>query len=229
MPPKRAAEAGPSRAKKSRPSSDATDAANDNGTDSANAADAPIPRNRRWAAVSGSGNADDAYKRATRNPLTAYNFVCMCQAPFEDDDDDDEDEDDEDDEDDKDNEENGGDGEPASGDPEKPGQPAKRVACDGGKKCLCDKPASDHPDHPWKFSFAGKRKYLTQINLFELRCPDYFGMYTFNDHAGYGVLEMLQNLVLDFEEAAGNYKEQWAVCEGLAFFLATGIAGAVNG
>jgi hypothetical protein len=48
-------------------------------------------------------------------------------------------------------------------------------------------------------------------------------MYTFNDHEGYGCLEMLQNLILDFEEAAGNYKEQWVVCEALAFFLKTDI------
>jgi hypothetical protein len=39
---------------------------------------------------------------------------------------------------------------------------------------------------------------------------------------------MLQNLILDFEEAAGNYKEQWAVCEALAFFLQVDVAGAVT-
>ncbi|KAJ4294715.1 hypothetical protein N0V88_004949 [Collariella sp. IMI 366227] len=31
----------------------------------------------------------------------------------------------------------------------------------------------------------------------------------------YRILEMLQNLILDFDEAAGNYKEQWAVCKAL--------------
>ncbi|KAK4151206.1 hypothetical protein C8A00DRAFT_45544 [Chaetomidium leptoderma] len=196
MPPKRAAAAGPSQAKKSRPSTDATDATDGtNGAGSTDAADplVQVPRNKRWSA------------RATRNPLTAYNFVCMCQVPFTEDDE----EYDEDDEENEETEESGVE------------KRTKRVECDGGEKCLCDKPASEHPNHPWKFSYAGKRKFLTQVNLFRLRCPDYFDMYTFNDHEGYGVLEMLQNLMLDFEEAAGNYKEQWAVCEGLALFLAT--------
>lgn len=224
MPPKRAAAAaGPSRAKKSRPSTDATDATD--GTNRANGANetgsageeplVQVPRNKRWSTVSGSGNADDDYKRATRNPLTAYDFVCMCQAPFTDDDDDDSEDDDEgDDEDDE---------------PKNAEKRSKRVSCDGGKTCLCNKPASEHPEHPWKFSYAGKRKFLTQIDHFGLRCPDYFGMYTFNDHVGYGVMEILQNLMLDYEEAADNYKEQWAVCEGLALFLAAGISASITG
>ncbi len=53
-----------------------------------------------------------------------------------------------------------------------------------------------------------------------LRSPGSFGLDSFNDHEGYGVVEVLQNLVLDFKEAAGNYKEQWAVCEALALLLA---------
>jgi hypothetical protein len=33
-------------------------------------------------------------------------------------------------------------------------------------------------------------------------------------------MEMLQNLILDFEDAAGHLEQQWAVCEALGFFLA---------
>ncbi|KAL2022227.1 hypothetical protein VTK56DRAFT_5837 [Thermocarpiscus australiensis] len=97
----------------------------------------------------------------------------------------------------------------------------KKVPCDGGKTCLCNKPAAEHPDHVWKLSAAGKYRFFMQRIHSELRCPDNFNMYTFNDHEGYGVLEVLQNLILDFEEPAGNYKEQWAICEALAFFLHT--------
>ncbi|KAK4033347.1 hypothetical protein C8A01DRAFT_50035 [Parachaetomium inaequale] len=95
----------------------------------------------------------------------------------------------------------------------------KRPKCDGGVTCLCNKPAAEHPNHLWILSFAGKRKFHAQDVHCELRCPDNFGMYTFNKHVAYGILEVLQNLILDFEEAADNYRERWAVCEALAFFL----------
>lgn len=48
-------------------------------------------------------------------------------------------------------------------------------------------------------------------------------MYTLNDHAGYGVMEVVQNLLLDFEDAASNWKEQCAVSEALASLMNTGI------
>jgi len=51
------------------------------------------------------------------------------------------------------------------------------------------------------------------------RDPDTFGMHTYNDYFGYGCLEMAQNLILDFDEAKGNWKEQWVVCETTALFF----------
>ncbi|KAK4133942.1 hypothetical protein BT67DRAFT_381493 [Trichocladium antarcticum] len=210
MPPKRAPTGASSQAKKSRASTDSTDGP---------PADLPaIPRNKRWAPVSASGNADDDYKLFVHNPVTAYNFVCMCQPPFLNGDDDDEDDDDEDDDDEEDEDEDERNG----------AGTGKRPRCDGGDTCLCEKPAAEHPDHVWKLSAAGKRKFFTQRTHEQMRCPDNFNMYTFNDHMGYGILELLQNLVLDFSEAAGNYKEQWAVCEGTAFFLKTDLAAAIT-
>ncbi|KXX80644.1 hypothetical protein MMYC01_203400 [Madurella mycetomatis] len=199
MPPKRAAGTVPSRAKKPRQNTGGE-------TDDATAAKPVIPRSDRWAAVSGSANADADYRQSMENPVTAYSFVCLCRAPFTvgiDDDEEDEEEDEA--------EEGKGKG--------KGKREEKKPPCDGGKTCLCNKPAAEHPGHVWKLSAAGKRKFFTQRIHFELRCPDNFGMYTFNDHAGYGMLEIVQNLILDFEEAAGNHKEQWAVCEALAFLL----------
>ncbi|KAK5662239.1 hypothetical protein OQA88_8144 [Cercophora sp. LCS_1] len=158
------------------------------------------PRNPRWAPISGSGNADVSLKIITQNPVEAYRFILMCEPPFDDDEDDEEDEEEEEDED-------------------------KKSACDNGKTCLCRKPAPEHPEHPWKITDAGQQRLLTQHTYCNLRDPDTFDMYTFNDHAAYGVIEVLQNLLLDFEEAAGNYKEQWTVCEALAYFLPHGRAG----
>lgn len=54
--------------------------------------------------------------------------------------------------------------------------------------------------------------------MYDVRDPDNFGMYTFNDHLAYGALEVIQNLMLDYEEAS-NWQEQWWVCEALALFL----------
>lgn len=216
MPPKRSAAGGSGAAKKSRGAAAA---------DSTNSAPPvpEVPRNKRWSTgISGSANADAEYKYAVMNPVEAYSFVCLCQPPFDNGEDSDDDEDDfeTDEDDEEDDEEDGGEDEHA--------EKKKRVQCDGGKTCLCDKPASEHPDHIWQMSVAGKAKFFNQRVHSALRDPDSFGMYTFNDHSGYGVLEMLQNLILDYEEAADNYKEQWAVCEGLAFFLRTDTAGEVT-
>ncbi|RAH41046.1 uncharacterized protein BO95DRAFT_374144 [Aspergillus brunneoviolaceus CBS 621.78] len=61
----------------------------------------------------------------------------------------------------------------------------------------------------------------TYQDMLNLRNPDAFDMYTFNDHAGYGAIEVAQNMLLDFKEAAGNWKEQWAICEALALLFNT--------
>ncbi|KAI1333986.1 hypothetical protein F5Y15DRAFT_403400 [Xylariaceae sp. FL0016] len=63
-------------------------------------------------------------------------------------------------------------------------------------------------------------KFTTAIVQVQLRDPDSFGMYTFNDHAAYGALEVVQNLLLDFEEAAARgWREEWLVCEAMVMFL----------
>ncbi|KAH9984866.1 hypothetical protein F4779DRAFT_632525 [Xylariaceae sp. FL0662B] len=96
----------------------------------------------------------------------------------------------------------------------------------GRKNCVCNKPTDENPDHPWVVSQAGYRKFYTQHIHQTLRDPDNFDMYTFNDHAGYGALEVTQNLFLDFNEAAERgWREQWAVCEGMALWLTNPASG----
>jgi len=98
--------------------------------------------------------------------------------------------------------------------------------CDGGKSCLCGKPAADFPDRVWVVSRAGWEKYRTQMKQADLRDPNELDVYTFNDHWGYGMLEVVQNLLLDFNEAGyrngRGWREQWAVTEALALFLLLG-------
>jgi hypothetical protein len=164
MPPKRATTtSASSRAKKSRPSDEGTGDAT-----GAEAAPPAIPRSKRWAPVSGSANVDYKYKLDTQDPVTAYQFVCLCQPPFSNGDDEDEDDDEEEEE-----EEGDKDGDKEN---EKANR-EKRPMCDGGKTCLCDKPADEHPDHVWKMTRAGKIKFLLQRTNFALRDPDNYGMY----------------------------------------------------
>ncbi|KAH6842378.1 hypothetical protein B0I37DRAFT_196341 [Chaetomium sp. MPI-CAGE-AT-0009] len=171
----------------------------------------PIPRDPRWSpGISGSANVDMEYKIVTQDPDKAYQFLCICRAPFYNG---------------EKAEEEEHEGEDEQTERSKaPEKARKQAKCDAGDTCLCNKPASDHPDHLWKLSYAGLRKFHAQDLHYQMRCPDYFEMYTFNRHSAYGVLEVLQNLILDFEEASDSYQERWAVCEGLAFFLKTDTA-----
>lgn len=195
-------------------------------TEAATAA-APAPsKSKRWAAVSGSRNVDEDYKLAMKDPAHAYEYICVCKRFFqgsngqdeeeeednswEDTDSEGEDEDEADNEglDDADDE-----GKKSTKDKD------KDIKCDGGKTCICHKLTAERPEHPWVITRAGWRKWYSQTVHAQLRCPDNFEMYTYNDHEAYGILEVVQNLVLDYVEAAANWKEQWVVCEATALFL----------
>lgn len=146
----------------------------------------------------------------------AYSYICMCRRLFEShndrrDDDEDEFDEDEDDED----EDGEGDGDQT----DRPEVQKSKNRCDHGKTCVCNKPAAEHPDHPYVTTYAAKQKYLTMHIMCDLRLPDLFDMYTFNDHEAYGVLEVVQNLLLDYQEAGENWKEKWVVCETMAQVL----------
>ncbi|KAF4780526.1 hypothetical protein HER10_EVM0012619 [Colletotrichum scovillei] len=80
--------------------------------------------------------------------------------------------------------------------------------CDGGKTCVCTKPAAEYPDAPYAITHAGFRKLMNQQIHCQVRDPDSFRMYTYNDHMAYGVLQVLQNL-----------REQWVICEALCPFI----------
>ncbi|KAJ5815648.1 hypothetical protein N7474_007425 [Penicillium riverlandense] len=158
----------------------------------------PEKKGSRWSNVSGSANIYESYKRITSDAPDTYAWKCECKAPFENDDEDDEPESKEEDED------------------------KMKDTCDDGKTCLCEKSAAEYPDHPWIFTFAGQQKFLTSMIQLSLRNPDCFGMYVYNDSYGWGIMEVVENLLVDFEEAEGNWKEQWAMCEAIALFWLRG-------
>ncbi|KAJ6004937.1 hypothetical protein N7540_012736 [Penicillium herquei] len=88
--------------------------------------------------------------------------------------------------------------------------------------CVCRKPASDNPNHPYVLSNAGFKKAAIVEFLMNVRNPWSFSLHTFNGHESYGVLELLENLVLDFDEEEGNWKNQWAICETIAYLFMRG-------
>ncbi|KAF9881094.1 hypothetical protein CkaCkLH20_01244 [Colletotrichum karsti] len=193
MPPKRKSDAGdasPDASKKTKT------------TPEASSSSSSFDNSTRWSsksrysAVSNSRNADLDYKKAMEDPEYAFTYVVRC--PFGSNDEDEEDEDDFDSE--------------AEEDEDKP-------SCDGGKTCLCGKLATEHPDAPFVMTRAGFRKLMNQQPNCQVRDPDSMGMYTYNDHAAYGIMEVLENLILDFDEASQNWKEQWVVCEAMAPFI----------
>ncbi|KAL5043050.1 hypothetical protein BDW71DRAFT_188819 [Aspergillus fruticulosus] len=164
---------------------------------------APKPASKRWSAVSVSRNI--AFSFAENADYDAYK--CLCQARVdgksadggEDEDEDDDDEEDEEDVNDR-----------------------PKAKCDMGKTCMCNKPAEEYPGYHLTISKAGHNKFIDQIVHTNVRTPDSFGMYVYNDFAGYGVWEVLQNLAVDFTEAKDNWKEQWAVCQALPFYWMSG-------
>ncbi|PYI09786.1 hypothetical protein BO78DRAFT_458957 [Aspergillus sclerotiicarbonarius CBS 121057] len=164
------------------------------------------PRSKRWSRISTSANADKAYHQFLKDTPDAYTYICICTRPgFN--------PDDEYDSSDEDN-----------------NIPPPQSQCDGGETCICFKPLTSHPDHPWRFTKAGLETMITYRIMIDLRDPDAFGMYTFNDHAGFGALEVVQNAILDFRDAVakGDWWGMWAVCEALGWIDDGGILDETN-
>lgn len=171
--------------------------------------DPEITLSARWSKISNSANIDMNYKDATRDPTEAYTYICMCRAPgfatkkgyYDEDSDSDPDPD---------------------TDPTATKDSQLALApCDYGTTCICKHPAATHPSHQWILSYAGYYRFGCTRCHAESRNPANFSMCTFAHHQALGVLETVQNLLLDFDAArhAGNRGEQWAVVEATAMFL----------
>ncbi|KAL2698660.1 hypothetical protein AAEP93_010048 [Penicillium crustosum] len=155
---------------------------------------------KRWAPVSVSRNADSEFRLQTRDPVKAYAYVCLGRAPWntrQNDEFEDEYEEDE----------------------ESIEQKKKDDAEADNATTL--KPASEHPGEKWIFTNAGVEKWITLNLSTTVRNPDNFDMYIHNDFFGYAIMELVENLYVDFDEAAGDWKMQWAICEATALYFQT--------
>ncbi|KAI0198763.1 hypothetical protein F4808DRAFT_251282 [Astrocystis sublimbata] len=224
MPPKRKSTGSEPAGKKAKASGSAAAASSSSSSSSSSkpaVLDYKPPRSARWEKVSASANLETDYRMVWRDEKKAYRYITLCKAWYAKD---------------YESEEESARG-PHAGkysDPDVEGagdeydeDSSKRTAPRCGKEnCVCFKavPAKSNPEHPWVVSWAGFSMFNTLFTHSMLRNPDYFSMYTFNDHAGYGSLEILQNLLLDFEAAAkegrgDGWREQWAVCECAAHWI----------
>jgi hypothetical protein len=155
-------------------------------------------RSKRWSTISGSKNLDFHYLTKVKDPKEAYESVCIC-ALFQDKNDD------------ADDDENDC----------KYDSMTKAQACGNGAMCFYNEHDSSPSSRLYTVSKAGLNKYSVTVAMLMLRDPDAFDMYTFNDHLAYGALEIVQNIMFDFDEAYKlmDWREAWAVIEGLALFM----------
>ncbi|SMR44509.1 unnamed protein product [Zymoseptoria tritici ST99CH_3D1] len=133
-----------------------------------------------------------------------YEYVCTDQPPWAESDSEDDDDDDEE-------------GEEEEDDEEEDGQ--EEIDVHG-------EPLSDHPNCKWmmlKECFDLLDDLATDADR---RCPDQFGMYVHNDFYGYGMMEVLENMLRAFDNEIkplsgkkANLQQMWAILTVLAMFL----------
>ncbi|KAF4624087.1 hypothetical protein G7Y89_g14087 [Cudoniella acicularis] len=81
-------------------------------------------------------------------------------------------------------------------------------------------------DEGYPVTRAGFNKFVEINQEVEKRDPDAHGMYIYNDFAGYGVVEVLENTLAQFNKLIFKKNvsplEKWAIVEGLSIYLALG-------
>ncbi|KAI6535168.1 hypothetical protein MCOR16_002875 [Pyricularia oryzae] len=166
----------------------------------------------RWSEVSCSKNLEKGIQDSLADSKKPFEYVCQCESPFESLEDDDEEEGEG---------EEGGNQETQDAAPPAASDgvlqalpPHDNVACSHGEDGICGKAAAEHPEHPWAIMRAAVHKFNSTWMHLDVRDPDVVGMYTSNDHHGYGWMQVFQNLILDYQvgRLRENWREQWLVC-----------------
>ncbi|OPB46008.1 hypothetical protein A0O28_0061280 [Trichoderma guizhouense] len=179
------------------------------------------------------------------SPLEGYDanaledFICMNPPAGERDSNDGDEDGEEDEDEDKDNEDGEEDGE-EDGDDEVRGSGNKESSADKkGKNKEADtekealrkrmgKLASQHPEHLWVISLGGFERYRWWSQEICKRNQDDYSMYIYNDFSWYGVIEVLENMFVQFERVLKSKNHEpldvWREIEGLAWLLNGGNA-----
>ncbi|KAL9092540.1 MAG: hypothetical protein Q9165_004344 [Trypethelium subeluteriae] len=89
----------------------------------------------------------------------------------------------------------------------------------GEDGCMCNKPLKENPDWTW---FTTRKAWDMRADLqdgADLRNPDNFDMYVYNDFAGYGQQELIENTLVAFNteyvKKNPSLNELWAIIESL--------------
>lgn len=71
----------------------------------------------------------------------------------------------------------------------------------------------ERPDHKWVLMRRSWIKLCDASREASYRSPDNFGMYIYNDFEGYGLLEMVENFIVEyskeFKKKTQNFKDMW--------------------
>jgi hypothetical protein len=70
-------------------------------------------------------------------------------------------------------------------------------------KHLIFEPARDHPEWKWVIMWEGYKTFTEYQRRSRYCDPDNFGMYIYNDFAGYGLQELMENLVSHIQTVRG--------------------------
>ena len=110
-----------------------------------------------------------------------------------------------------------------------PASSAEKTVCDGGSGplCMCRRPADSHPQYDWVMTKRGFEHALHWMREREKRTQENYEVYVFNDFNGYGIQEVLENMLVKFDEAmavAGGGQHDvvlgvWAQIEAMGLFL----------
>ncbi|KAL9079130.1 MAG: hypothetical protein Q9157_001970 [Trypethelium eluteriae] len=87
----------------------------------------------------------------------------------------------------------------------------KKSKC-GEDDCMCGKPLRENPDWTW---FTTRKAWQMRDDLkceADFRNPDYFDMYVYNDFAGYGIQQVIENthiladIIVDLDDGDRMFK-----------------------
>ncbi|QYS99392.1 hypothetical protein H0G86_006529 [Trichoderma simmonsii] len=88
--------------------------------------------------------------------------------------------------------------------------------------------ASRHPEHLWVITLGGCERYRWWTQEICKRNQDDYSMYIYNDFSWYGVIEVLENMFVQFEKVLKSKNHEpldvWREIEGLAWLLNSGNA-----
>ncbi|KAI1258102.1 hypothetical protein MGN70_001148 [Eutypa lata] len=96
----------------------------------------------------------------------------------------------------------------------------------GAKDTPANKPAAEHPDYKWISMWRTWTKCCDLKKRAFYTCPDAFGMYIYNDFNGYGIQELVQNTLIDFDKEFSKkthnddrLNEMWCIASSFVHWL----------